>query len=161
MSAEPARMILFNPRSAVDFMVFLLLESSYICVFVCVCVWSLRNTKINVFCVWIVYFICYYIQILTKLYFLRHMPTIAKLSWRSYFSLNCLARLAKDHFNQTLFKTTFSIIKLCISERYWTSPGGNTPQSRRCTATGHPSQKLSKLDKADMQDTAGEVGTNS
>ena len=29
------------------------------------------------------------------------------------------------------------------------------------TATYHPSQKLSKLDEPDMQDTAGEVGTRS
>ena len=28
-------------------------------------------------------------------------------------------------------------------------------------ATYHPSRKLSKLDEPDMQDTAGEVGTNS
>ena len=28
-------------------------------------------------------------------------------------------------------------------EQYWTSPGGNTPQSSSCTDTYHPSQKLS------------------
>ena len=31
----------------------------------------------------------------------------------------------------------------------------------RCIATYHPSQKLSKLDELDMQDTAGEVMTKS
>ena len=31
----------------------------------------------------------------------------------------------------------------------------------RCTATYHPSGKLSKLDEPDMRDTDGEVGTNS
>ena len=41
------------------------------------------------------------------------------------------------------------------------SPGGNTPQSSEYTATYPPSQKLSKLDKPDMQDTAGEAGTSS
>ena len=45
-------------------------------------------------------------------------------------------------------------------EQYWTSPGGAIPQSSSCTATYHLSQKLSKLDKPDMQDTAGEVGMN-
>ena len=30
-----------------------------------------------------------------------------------------------------------------------------------CTATYHPSRKLSKLDEPDMQDTAGEAGTSS
>ena len=35
------------------------------------------------------------------------------------------------------------------------------PQSSSCTPTYHLSRKLSKLDKLDMQDTAGEVGTPS
>ena len=46
-------------------------------------------------------------------------------------------------------------------EQYWTSLGENTPQSSDCTATYHPSRKLSKLDKPDMRDTTGKVGTNS
>ena len=46
-------------------------------------------------------------------------------------------------------------------EQYWTSPGGNTPQSPNYTATYLPSRKLSKLDEPDMQDTAGEVGRSS
>ena len=44
--------------------------------------------------------------------------------------------------------------------RYWTSPGGNTPQGTNYTATCLPSRKLSKVDKPDMQDTAGEAGTS-
>ena len=44
---------------------------------------------------------------------------------------------------------------------YWASPGGSTPQNSSCTATYHPSRKLSKLNEPDMQDTAGEVRTNS
>ena len=43
----------------------------------------------------------------------------------------------------------------------WTSPGGNTPQDTNCTATCPLSRKLFKLDEPDMQDTAGEAGTNS
>ena len=43
----------------------------------------------------------------------------------------------------------------------WTSPGGNTPQDINCTATFPLSRKLFKLDEPDMQDTAGEAGTNS
>ena len=35
------------------------------------------------------------------------------------------------------------------------------PQSSSCKATYHPSRKLSKLHEPDMQDTAGEVRTNS
>ena len=41
------------------------------------------------------------------------------------------------------------------------SPGGNTPQNSNYTAIYHLSWKLSKLDEPDMQDTAGEVRTNS
>ena len=37
----------------------------------------------------------------------------------------------------------------------------STPQNSNCMATRHLSRKLSKLDEPDMQDTAGEVGTNS
>ena len=48
-----------------------------------------------------------------------------------------------------------------VCEQYWTSPGGNTPQSTNYTATYLPSRKLSKLDEPDMQDTAGEAGTSS
>ena len=46
-------------------------------------------------------------------------------------------------------------------EQYWTSPGGNTPQSTNYTATDLQSRKLSKLDEPDMQDIAGEAKTNS
>ena len=46
-------------------------------------------------------------------------------------------------------------------EKNWTSPGDNTPQSSSCTATDHPSRKLSKLDEPDTQHTAGEVETSS
>ena len=58
-----------------------------------------------------------------------------------------------------------SLFLRCItqkcSEKYWTSPGGNIPQSTNCMATYLPSRKLSKLDGPDMQDTAGEAGTRS
>ena len=46
-------------------------------------------------------------------------------------------------------------------EKYWISPGGNTPQSTNYTATGLPSRKLSNLDEPDTQDTAGEAETSS
>ena len=42
-------------------------------------------------------------------------------------------------------------------EQYWTRTGGNTPQGTNYTVTFLPSQKISKLDEQDMQDTAGEV----
>ena len=44
--------------------------------------------------------------------------------------------------------------------RYWTSPGGNTPQGTNYTATCLPSRKLSKLDEPDIQDSAGEAGAS-
>ena len=57
-------------------------------------------------------------------------------------------------------KSLTAITQECC-ELYWTSPGGHSPQNNRCTATYHPSQKLSKLDKPDIQNTAGEVRMNS
>ena len=50
---------------------------------------------------------------------------------------------------------------ICHKTKYWTSPGGNTPQSTNYTATYLPSWKLSKFDEPDMQDTAGEAKTSS
>ena len=32
-------------------------------------------------------------------------------------------------------------------EQYWTSPGSSTPQNSSCTATHHPSRKLSMLEE--------------
>ena len=55
-------------------------------------------------------------------------------------------------------KSLTAIIQECC-EQYWTSPGGSTQQSNSCTATYHPSWKLSKLNEP-VWDTAGEVGTN-
>ena len=46
-------------------------------------------------------------------------------------------------------------------KQYWTSPGGNTPQSTNYTATCLLSRKLSKLDEPDMQDTARGAWTRS
>ena len=57
-------------------------------------------------------------------------------------------------------KSLMVITQECC-ELYW-SPGSNTPQKfLKSTATYQPSRKLSKLDEPDMQDTAGDVRTNS
>ena len=50
---------------------------------------------------------------------------------------------------------------LCLHFGFSSDPGGNTPQDTNCTATYPLSGKLFKLDEPDMQDTAGEAGTNS
>ena len=59
------------------------------------------------------------------------------------------------------FKKTKQNKKQECCEQSWTSPGGDTPQDTNCTATCLLSRKLFKLDEPDMQDTAGEAGTNS
>ena len=46
-------------------------------------------------------------------------------------------------------------------EQFWTSPGGNTPQSPNWTATYLPLRKLSKLDEPHMQNIAGAARTSS
>ena len=54
-------------------------------------------------------------------------------------------------------KSLRAITQECC-EQYWRSHGGSTPQNNSCTATYHPSRKLSKSDEPDVRDTAGEVG---
>ena len=72
-----------------------------------------------------------------------------------YCCMNALHGRWRNGWRKSLTATT----QEC--EQYWTSPGGNTPQSSSYTATYHPSQKLSKLDEPSMLDTVGEVGTSS
>ena len=58
--------------------------------------------------------------------------------------------------------TLFELFKAKLSDFDKNSyVGGNTPQDTNCTATYPLSRKLFKLDEPDMQDTAGEAGTNS
>ena len=52
----------------------------------------------------------------------------------------------------------YSRLLRAIVNMSWRQP---PPQGSSCTATYHPSRKISKLDEPDMQDTAGEVETNS
>ena len=53
------------------------------------------------------------------------------------------------------------ILYIFSESKLGVSPGGNTPQDTNYTATCLLSRKLFKLDETDMQDTAGEAGTNS
>ena len=53
-------------------------------------------------------------------------------------------------------KTLMAATQECCKQ-YWASLGGSTPQSSSCTATYHPSRELSKFDKPDIRDNAGEV----
>ena len=64
-------------------------------------------------------------------------------------------------FNQTC--TTWTLTKRLEKklDGNYTSPDGNVPQDTNCTATYLLSRKLFKLDEPDIQDTAGEAGTNS
>ena len=60
----------------------------------------------------------------------------------------------------------FNIILLTLQNLYnnylqLTKQYSMTPQDTNCTATYPLSRKLFKLDEPDMQDTAGEAGTNS
>ena len=61
----------------------------------------------------------------------------------------------------TMHKTAGEEARRQLHKKAWTSPGGNTPQDTNFTATCLLSRKLFKLDEPDMQDTAGEAGTNS
>ena len=59
--------------------------------------------------------------------------------------------------NKTCGESLTKITQECC-KHYRTSLEGNTQQNSGCTATYHPSGKLKE---PDMQDTAGEVRTNS
>ena len=62
-----------------------------------------------------------------------------------YCYMDALHRRWLNRWRKSLTATT----QECC-EQFWTSPGGNTPQSSSCTATYLPSRKLSKLDEPDM-----------
>ena len=62
---------------------------------------------------------------------------------------------------QNVWRKSLTAITQECCDQYWKSPGDTTPENSSCTATDHPSRKLSKLDEPEMWDTAGEVGTSS
>ena len=101
------------------------------------------------------------------------------LDLAGYTNSKCFVLITEMQFSETIFMyhcTTFdqpfktllassrsstAFTQECC-EQSWTSPGGNTPpQDTNCTATCLLSRKLFKLDEPDVQDTAGEAGTNS
>ena len=62
-------------------------------------------------------------------------------------------KTAGEKARQQLHKNTASNIEQVLK--------ATPPQNTNYTATYPPSRKLSKFDKPDMQDTAGEAGTSS
>ena len=84
---------------------------------------------------------------------------------RSFFQAAVVSILLYGCTRWTLTKRTKKKSLTAITqecwELFWTSPGGNTPQSSSCIATNYSSRKLSTLDGPDMRDTAGDVRTNS
>ena len=70
--------------------------------------------------------------------------------WMHYLDAN---KTAGDKARRQLHKNAASNIKQVLE--------ATPPQSTNYTATYLPSWKLYKLDKPDMQDTAGEAGTSS
>ena len=89
----------------------------------------------------------------------RRYPILAK-AWTAIDRLSVIWKSDLTNKIKCSFFKPVAITQEC-SKQYWTSLGGNIPQSSSCTATYHPSWKLSKLDEPDMRDTAGEVETNS
>ena len=83
---------------------------------------------------------------------------------RSFFQTAVLSILLYGCIKWTLTKHmekkldgNYTRMLLAILNKSWRQH----PQRSSCTATYHPSRKLSKLDEPDMQDTAGEVRTSS
>ena len=85
---------------------------------------------------------------------------------RSFFQAAVVSRLLYGCTTWTLIKRmgkkkAWRQLNQECCEQYWTSPGGNTPQSSSYMTTYHSSWKLSKLDEPDMQDIAGEAWASS
>ena len=83
-----------------------------------------------------------------------------RYNWDNYYSIllyGCTTWMLTKRREKKLDSNYTRMLWAII---YWTSPGGNTQQNNSCTATYHPSWKLSKLDEPNMWDTAGEVRTN-
>ena len=70
-------------------------------------------------------------------------------------------KMAPTFTTLTLAYLEENIYKIKATIRKSVNPGSNTPQDTNCTATCPLSRKLFKLDKPDMQDTAGEAEMNS
>ena len=91
------------------------------------------------------------------------------INLRSYFKAFCHNKFfTLDFFCFLIFHHIVGLFSFVYAHTHThththtrTNPGGNTPQDTNCTATCLLSRKLSKLDEPDMQDTAGEAGTNS
>ena len=81
---------------------------------------------------------------------------VTNISLKLPFNSN-LKALGRAIYISNITATVKFINQIALLER----PGGNTPQDTNCTATCLLSRKLFKLDEPDMQDTAGEAGTNS
>ena len=88
-------------------------------------------------------------------------PHLTDKMKHSFFQAEVVSILLHGCSTWTLTKQMEKKLDGNYTRRLRASPGGSTLQSSSCTATYHPSRKLSKLDEPDMLHTAGEVGTNS
>ena len=106
----------------------------------------------------------FYIQAVNTFLHLKNLPYQAGISinlfikLQFFFQLECTYLNLRSSFPMEKISKVFACLFCFLT---WTSPGGNTPQDTNCTATCLLSWKLFKLDEPDMQDTAGEAGTNS
>ena len=95
---------------------------------------------------------------LTSVFIITFIPRPFFLFLPSFFLLTFFLFLFL-HYSITSDIATAITQDSC--EQYWTSPRVNNPQGTNSTAICLLSQKLSKLDEPDMQDTVGEAETSS
>ena len=89
--------------------------------------------------------------------------------WALFRIIRDYIRIGVDTFNflfsgisVLLLWSDILVLRVCVDPMYtFLHFLHSTPQDTNCTATCLLSRKLFKLDKPDMQDTAGEAGTNS
>ena len=127
--------------------------------------WNVMNIKMRTIAgkPWMVYMYIYtYIKVLIYVYVCVYVY-FASIIWKSDLTdkMKCSFFQAAVVLILPYGCTTWTLtITQECCEQYWTNPGGNTRQRTNYTAY-LTSRKLSTLDEADMQDTAGEAKTSS
>ena len=83
-------------------------------------------------------------------------PSFFRAAVVSILLFGCTTRTLTKR-TEKKFDVNYTRVLRAILNKSWSS----IPPSSSCTATDHPSRKLSKLDEPDMRDTAGEVEISS
>ncbi len=89
-------------------------------------------------------------------------------AWAAFEGMDCFSKIKCDFFQAAVVSILmYGCNTWTLTKRIEKKLDGNFTRvlrailNKSCTATYHPSRKLSKLEEPDIWDTAGEVRTNS